>query len=145
MNNDTLYILIYRDGDTSHGSIYQGLEMPHTGNNRRDHPITKHLGYLYIPERRFMKAKKYQHKVSEILDNELIIGGYYTLRLRPLKPFLEQQGHPPDFVELILSTILRVSQDSNIKTHEFLRDFGRSYRGIPEDTLPSNLTGRVNF
>ena len=103
MNNDTLYILLYRDGDTSGGSIYQGLEMPNTGNNRRNHPITRHLGYLHLDERRFMKAKKYQHKVSQILDDGLLLNGSFNLRVRPLKPFLEQQGHPADFVELILS------------------------------------------
>ncbi len=145
MNNDTLYILLYRDGDTSGGSIYQGLEMPNTGNNRRNHPITRHLGYLHLDERRFMKAKKYQHKVSQILDDGLLLNGSFNLRVRPLKPFLEQQGHPADFVELILSTILRTSQDPNIKSHEYLRDFGRAYRGIPEDTLPMYLTGSVYF
>ncbi len=145
MNNDTLYILLYRDDDTTGGSIYQGLEMPHTGNNRRDHPITRHLGYLHLDERYFMKAKKYQHKVTEIGENELIVGGYYTLRLRPLKAFLEQQGHPPDFVELILSTILRVAHDPHVKSHEYLRDFGRAHRGIPEESLPANLKGKISF
>ena len=144
-HSQTIFALDYTDTLDSL-SLYKGVDPAHSPTNNKPYTISRSIGYLRLQGiRRFTKAKKYVHRVTDIQETQITLYGYYSLIAVKLSDILTAKGFSQEEIQEIIDNINRISEDKTIRSYEYLRDFGRQYRDVDRTTLPDYITGEVRF